>query len=257
MLVISDIHLALDALRRVVAEGQTLLILGDLVNLSDYRTGEGAVADVLGIEFARESAKARAVGDYKSMRHFWEEAVGDRVDEVRREIGEAIRAQYELVADALVGAHGFVIHGNVDRPAMLKKSLPQGLEYVHGGRRDVEGVTFGFVGGGMQTPLNVEGEVSDDEMESILSDMGSVDVLCSHVPPAVPSLRWDVITGRAERGSRPILEYIERHQPRLHLFGDVHQPRASTWRVGRTLCRNVGYFRATGRPLVLVPGQYH
>jgi hypothetical protein len=31
----------------------------------------------------------------------------------------------------------------------------------------------------------------------------------------------------------------------------VHQPQASTWRIGRTRCRNVGYFRATGRPLRL------
>jgi hypothetical protein len=33
----------------------------------------------------------------------------------------------------------------------------------------------------------------------------------------------------------------------MHLFGDVHQPQASRWRIGRTQCVNVGYFRATGR----------
>ena len=26
-----------------------------------------------------------------------------------------------------------------------------------------------------------------------------------------------------------------------------HQPQAVTWNIGKTLCRNVGYFRATGR----------
>ncbi|MDF2730418.1 MAG: hypothetical protein K0T01_2205, partial [Acidimicrobiia bacterium] len=41
MLVLSDIHFATEPLRRVVAKGETLLILGDLVNLTDYRTGEG------------------------------------------------------------------------------------------------------------------------------------------------------------------------------------------------------------------------
>jgi len=37
----------------------------------------------------------------------------------------------------------------------------------------------------------------------------------------------------------------------LHFFGDVHQPQASTWRIGSTRCRNVGYFRATERALPL------
>ena len=97
---------------------------------------------------------------------------------------------------------------------------------------ELEGLRFGFAGGGVVTPLKAEGEVSDEEMEEILSGFGAVDVLCTHVPPAVPALRTDVITGRAERGSEPILRYIEQTQPRLHLFGDVHQPQATTWRIG-------------------------
>jgi Icc-related predicted phosphoesterase len=88
-------------------------------------------------------------------------------------------------------------------------------------------------------------------MNDILESLGPVDVLCTHVPPAVDPLRTDVVTGRSERGSQPILDYILAHQPSLHLFGDVHQPQASTWRIGRTVCRNVGYFRATGRGLVI------
>ena len=66
MLVLSDIHFALEPLRRVVATGETLLILGDLVNLTDYRTGEGAVADVLGsrpLRFAVEATGHGAVLD--------------------------------------------------------------------------------------------------------------------------------------------------------------------------------------------------
>jgi Icc-related predicted phosphoesterase len=88
-------------------------------------------------------------------------------------------------------------------------------------------------------------------MTAILDGLGPVDVLCTHVPPAVPALRTDVITGREERGSEPIGEYLRRIQPIYHLFGDVHQPQASTWRVGRTRCVNAGYFRATGRYLRL------
>jgi Icc-related predicted phosphoesterase len=255
MLVLSDVHFALEPLRRVAASGETLLILGDLVNLTDYRTGEGAVAEVLGMEFARASASARGAGDYQRMRGLWLERVGDRVEEVRAAIGEAIDAQYAEVATALRGGNGYVIHGNVDRPGPLRDSLPSGYEYVHGEAREIEGLRFGFVGGGAATPLQAEGEVSEEQLASMLDDLGAVDVLCTHVPPALDPLRTDVVTGRAERGSDPILRYLQASAPRLHLFGDVHQPQASTWRIGRTRCRNVGYFRATGRPLRLDPAQ--
>ena len=251
MLVLSDIHFALEPLRRVVASGETLLILGDLVNLTDYRTGEGAVAEVLGIDFARASASARGAGDYQQMRGLWLERVGDRVEEVRAAIGEAIDAQYSEISEALRGGHGYVIHGNVDRPRSLERALPPGYEYVHGQTREIEGLRFGFVGGGAATPLQAEGEVPDQTMEELLDRLGPVDVLCTHVAPALDPLQTDVVTGRAERGSAPLLEFIRAHRPRLHLFGDVHQPQASTWRVGPTRCRNVGYFRATERAVPL------
>jgi Icc-related predicted phosphoesterase len=255
MLVLSDIHFALEPLRRVVATGETLLILGDLVNLTDYRTGEGAVADVLGIEFARASASARGAGDYQRMRGLWQEQVGDRADEVRAAIGAAIEAQYAEVAEALRGGHGYVIHGNVDRPRALERALPPGYEYVHGETRDIGGVRFGFVGGGAATPLQAEGEIPDQGMEELLETLVAVDILCTHVAPALDPLQTDVVTGRAERGSAPLLDFIREHRPRLHLFGDVHQPQASTWRIGPTRCRNVGYFRATGRAIALDPGR--
>ncbi len=257
MLVLSDVHHALEPLRRVVASGETLIILGDLVNLTDYRTGEGAVAEVLGMEFARESASARGVGDFERMRSLWVDTVGDRVEEIRASIGVALDRQYREISAALDGGHGYVIHGNVDRPGPLQQSLPDGYEYVHGEIREIDGIVFGFVGGGAATPLQAEGEVSEDELGRLLGDLGPVDILCSHVPPALDPLRTDVITGRAERGSVPILEYLERHQPKLHLFGDVHQPQASTWRVGTTRCRNVGYFRATGKAFELEPAELH
>ena len=79
-----------------------------------------------------------------------------------------------------------------------------------------------------------------------LDRLGPVDILCTHVPPAVPELACDVIGGR-EKGSAAVLEYLLREQPPNHYFGDIHQPRATTWRVGETISRNVGYFRATGR----------
>lgn len=247
MLFISDVHGAFDSLRRIAGMGELVVILGDLANLTDYRSGEGAVADVLGLEFARQTAAARAEGDYRGMRTLWAEHVGSDIDGVRRRIGDAISIQYQEVTKALKGGRGLVIHGNVDRPRQLVEALPEGFRYVHGEALDVEGMRFGFVGGGVETPLQAEGEVSDEEMARLLQAIGPVDVLCTHVPPAVPALRRDVITGREERGSEPIREYLVSNQPRYHIYGDIHQAQATTWRLGATRCVNAGYFRATGR----------
>ncbi len=251
MIFVSDVHAAFVALKRLLELGEPVAILGDLANLNDYRTGEGAIGDVLGIDFARESAGARARGDYPTMRSMWMDRVGDDSERVRADIGSAIDDQYQEARSVLSNGSGFVMHGNVDRPASLRASLPEGFKYVHGDVIEVEGRTVGFAGGGVATPLGAQGEVSDEEMELLLAGIASVDVLCTHVPPAVGSLRRDVITGRDERGSEPIRRYLEEYQPRLHLFGDVHQPQATTWRVGATRCFNAGYFRATGRYLRL------
>lgn len=251
MIFVSDIHDSPEALRLLVTTGEEIVILGDLVNLTDYRTGEGAVAEVLGMDFATQTSAARARGDYPRMRMLWREEAAVTGNDLRHKITSELASQYERAAEALSGGHGLVIHGNVDRLDALLTSLPDGFRYVHGEVVEREGLRIGFVGGGVETPLGADGEVSDDEMRSLLADIGHVDVLCTHVPPAIAPLRTDVITGREERGSDPIREYLIEAQPRLHLFGDVHQPQASTWRVGRTRCHNAGYFRATGRYLRL------
>lgn len=82
-----------------------------------------------------------------------------------------------------------------------------------------------------------------------LDRIGPVDILCSHLPPAITALHTDVITGRVEGSSEAISRYLWRHQPAYHYFGDIHQPQASRWRVGKTRCVNVGYFRATKRAI--------
>lgn len=251
MIFISDVHDSSEALRRVVDLGEEVVVLGDLVNLTDYRTGEGAVADVLGIDFANRTSEARARGDYPEMRNLWREEAAQTGVDLRARIGDELTSQYAKAGAALTGGRGLVIHGNVDRPDSLQAALPEGFSYVHGQVVERDGLRFGFAGGGVPTPLGAAGELSDDAMADLLQSLGDVDVLCSHVPPAVPALRTDVVTGREERGSVPILEYLLERQPTFHFFGDVHQPQATTWRVGRTRCHNAGYFRATGRYLRL------
>lgn len=250
MLLVSDVHGAFGDLARIAQQGEALIMLGDFVNFVDYRTNEGILGDVLGRDFVASAAAFRARGDYAGSRRLWRDRFGSGNDRIRERIRTGVERQYRELSMALEGARGFATFGNVDWPGLLERSLPAGVTYVDGDVFEIEGTLIGMVGGGLPTPLGVPGEVSEVELAEKLRGLGPVDILCSHLPPAVPSLQRDVITGRLEGGSEAILDYLLEHQPAYHYFGDVHQPQASEWRVGGTLCVNVGYFRATRRPVL-------
>jgi Icc-related predicted phosphoesterase len=248
MLLVSDVHGAFDALGRIATGSEPLLILGDFINFVDYRTNDGILADVLGYDFVKEVSKLRAMGDYAGSRRLWKERFGGG-DTIRNQIRHAVKRQYDALTDVLAGSGAYVTYGNVDWPGILRESLPPGVRFVDGGVVEIEGLAVGIVGGGAPTPLAVPGEVSEVELAEKLRNLGQVDVLCTHLAPAVPALRRDVITGREEGGSEAVLEYLVRERPGFHYFGDIHQPQASRWRVGPTRCVNVGYFRATHRAI--------
>ena len=245
MLIVADVHGEFESLGRLAKTGEPLLVLGDLINYVDYRTMDGIAADVLGTEFVRQVAGFRATGDYEASRALWRENMAGRESEIRRKIAELVHDQYEQTRRALDGGISYVTYGNVDSPDALRACLPDGSTFVDGDVVEIEGFRVGFVGGGAPTPLGVPGEVSEEAMAEKLDRIGPVDILCSHVPPALVALRTDVITGRAEGCSEAIRIYLAQHQPAYHYFGDIHQPQASRWRVGKTRCVNVGYFRAT------------
>jgi len=245
MRLIADVHGAVDALRRVARGPGPLLILGDLINFIDYRNNEGIVTEVSGHEFTDQMVALRTAGEAVAAGALWREFRKGREEELRRAYDEAIAVAYDEILGALAGSESYVTFGNVDRPALMKEKLPAGARFVDGEVVEIEGLRVGFAGGGIIS-IGTQGEVSDEEMAAKLQQLGSVDMLCTHVPPAVWAVQKDVIAGRA-KGSHAILDYLHRQQPRWHYFGDVHQPQAITWRVGPTLCRNVGYFRATGR----------
>jgi Icc-related predicted phosphoesterase len=245
VLILADVHGATEALRRVVRAGETLVVLGDLINFIDYRTNEGIVTDITGRAFVDEIVRMRTAGRFDDSRALWRRFVSGREQEVTDAFDRAVTAAYVEVCAGLEGATAYVTYGNVDRPDLLASMLPPGSRFVDGEVVDVDGFRIGIAGGG-QMSLGTPGEVTEDAMAAKLDRMGPVDVLGTHLPPAIPALSTDVIGGRA-KGSEAILEYLVRWRPRWHYFGDVHQPQASSWRVGPTRCVNVGYFRATGR----------
>lgn len=245
MRLVSDVHGAADALRRVAQGDSPLFVLGDLINFIDYRDNSGIVTDVAGVGFVDRVVALRTQGDHAAARDMWREYRRGREAEIRELYTRAIAAAYEEICSALDGVEAYVTYGNVDNPEVLRSHLPATARFVEADVIEVEGTRVGLVGGGVAT-INSPGEISDEEMTQRLASIGPVDVLCTHVAPDVSPLAIDVIGGR-EKGSGAVLRYILENQPSHHYFGDIHQPQAVTWRIGNTISRNVGYFRATGR----------
>jgi len=243
---VADVHGAAQAMRRLVDRlDGPLVVLGDLINLVDYRTLDGIAAEVSGRDLVARFVALRSEGRFDAASELWRAHARGREEELRRRYDAAIELAYEEICAALVGAEAYVTYGNVDHPARLAERLPATARFVDAEVLELEGHTVGIVGGGLPS-IGSPGEISDDEMADKLRRIGPVEILGTHVPPAVPALARDVIGGR-QKGSEPLADYLVDARPAYHYFGDIHQPQATTWRVGGTRCVNVGYFRATGR----------
>jgi len=248
--VVSDIHGAADDLRREAADADALLVCGDLVNLLDYRTMEGAVVDAYGLEATRRFVALRTASRFEEAGRVLRRAAAGREDEVRGSIRAACRAQLEAVFGAFPDGT-YLTHGNVDSPEQFADLLRPGVRHLDGEAVELDGLRVGFVGGGLPRGLRPHlSEVTEAEFAAKVARLPPVDVLCSHMPPAVDDLRFDVLAGRFEPGSQALLDYVEEQQPDYLYFGHVHQPRARRMRIGRTRLVNVGHFRATGRMLL-------
>jgi Icc-related predicted phosphoesterase len=243
---VSDIHGSWESLSRAVPEGATAVLLGDLVNFIDYTSMTGILTEVFPLEEVEKVVVLRTAGRVEEAREVMRARAVGRETEIRETIGERVRGQYEKVFGALT-TPTYLILGNADIPDVARaycERIPH-VHYVDGRVIELEGERFGFVGGALPTPIGAAGEVSKDAMRAKIESLGAVDVLCSHIPPAVPELCFDTRARKAESGSEDLLEFIRDVQPRRAYFGHVHQPLMSTMHIGNTLCVNVGYFRAT------------
>ncbi|GGT22738.1 metallophosphoesterase [Streptomyces purpureus] len=249
--VISDVHGNTKDLARAGDGADALICLGDLVLFLDYADhSRGIFPELFGVEnadlivelrTARRFDEARALG-----RRLWGELGIDR----ETAIESAVRRQYEEMFAAFP-TPTYATYGNVDVPSLWPQYAGPGTTVLDGERIELGGRVFGFVGGGLQTPMRTPYEISDEEYAAKVEALGEVDVLCSHIPPDVPELTYDTVARRFERGSGALLAAIRRTRPRYALFGHVHQPLARRMRIGATECVNVGHFAATGRPWTL------
>ena len=90
MLIVSDVHGASAALRRVASMGEPLLVLGDLINYIDYRTNEGIVADVSGQELVDEFVSIRGAEGHEAASEIWHRHWVGREAELRERYGPVV-----------------------------------------------------------------------------------------------------------------------------------------------------------------------
>jgi len=249
--VVSDVHGSVDALRRAGEGADALVVLGDLLLFVDYADhGRGIMGDLFGADAVGEFVELRTAQRFADASAFTRGLWGSLGPDPRSVITEAARRQYAELFAAMPD-RTYLTYGNVDVPALWPEFLRDGLTVLDGQTADIGGWVFGFVGGGLVSPMRTPYELTQEEHAARVAALGPVDVLCCHVPPAVPELRYDTVARRFEVGSEAMLEAIRDTQPRYALFGHVHQPLQHRVRIGRTECVNVGHFRGTGEPFVL------
>ncbi len=253
--VVSDVHGASDALAQAGEGADMMICLGDMLLFLDYADHtQGIFAEIYGTEHARQYIALRYERRFDEARQLTAglaaRLTAERGTDLRTLNEEAIRRQYAALFGALPEP-AYLTYGNVDVPRLWDTFRKPGHQVIDGGRAVVGGVTFGFVGAGLISPYRTPNEVPPDAYAAKLDALGAVDVLCTHIPPAVPELLYDVQARRMETGSTALLDLIRRTQPRYALFGHVHNPLARRVRIGRTECVNVGHFRATRVPCVV------
>jgi Icc-related predicted phosphoesterase len=249
--VVSDVHGNARDLARAGEGADALICLGDLVLFLDYADhSRGIFPDIFGAAQADRLVALRTARRFPEARELaralWAELGVDRESAIER----GVRRQYAELFAAFP-TPTYATYGNVDMPDLWPEYARAGTTVLDGERVEIGGWVFGFVGGGLQTPMRTPYEIPDEEYAAKVEALGEVDVLCSHIPPQVAELTYDTVARRFERGSTALLDAIHRVRPRYSLFGHVHQPLASRMRIGATECVNVGHFASTGRPWAL------
>ncbi|WP_031506543.1 metallophosphoesterase family protein [Streptomyces megasporus] len=247
--VVSDVHGNSRDLARAGEGADALVCLGDLVLFIDYADHtRGIFPDLFGAENTSRYVELRTARRFDEARAL-SARLWDGVDR-RVALEKAVRRQYAELFAAFP-TPTYATYGNVDVPDLWPEYAGEGTTVLDGRTVEIGGLRFGFVGGGLPSPMRTPYEVDEETYAAKVAALGEVDVLCSHIPPLVPELCYDTVARRFERGSEALLEAIHRTRPRYALFGHVHQPLVRRTRIGPTECVNVGHFAARGRPWVM------
>src|SRR6202020_285798 len=200
--VVSDVHGTADALKTAGDGADMLICLGDMLLFLDYADHtQGIFAELYGAEHAREYIQLRTERRFDEARQLTAgiaaRLTAERGTDLRTLTDEAIRKQYAAMFGALAEP-AYLTYGNVDVPRMWNGYLKPGHQVIDGGRAVVGEIAFGFAGGGLVSPYRTPNEIPPPEFAAKLDAVGAVDVICTHIPPAVPELLYDTVARRME-----------------------------------------------------------
>ena len=211
------------------ATGADMLIcLGDMLLFLDYADHtQGIFAELYGAEHAREYIALRAERRFDEARQLTAgiaaRLTAERGTDLRTLTDEAIRKQYAAMFGALAEP-AYLTYGNVDVPRMWNGYLKPGHQVIDGGRAEVGGLSFGFAGAGLISPYRTPNEIPQPEFAAKLDAIGAVDVICTHIPPAVPELLYDTVARRMETGSTALLDADPPHPAPVRVLRPRAQP---------------------------------
>ena len=171
-------------------------------------------------------------------------------------VEEAVREQYDGLFAAMT-APTYAIPGNVDVAALWPEFARPGVCLPDGaGRRDrraavrVRRRRAAAAGRGAAPRRRVDARTCarPRSYAAAVARLGAVDVLCSHAPPAVPELAYDVVSRRSEAPSPALLDADPPRPARGPRCSGTSTSRSRRGcGSGRTECVNVGHFRADGQ----------
>ena len=253
--VVSDIHGNVADLARVAGSSEVLVVLGDLLDYVDYYDpGRGVLGTIFGAEAVGKLVGLRKAGDFDAF-HSYDRYLWSTLADPLQALDDVVAGLYGQVVSALADCPAvYLTLGNVDVEHVWRAVAPPRLRCLDGEVIEIDGIRLGFVGGGaVKTPpagspwqsFDRDYQTFADRLVSLGSDY---DVLCTHVPPKIPDLRFDTVAQRMEMYGPGLVEAIDRVQPRLALSGHIHHPRKQRVDRGRTPCVNVGYFKRKPTP---------
>lgn len=109
---------------------------------------------------------------------------------------------------------------------------------LHGEGTTIDGVEFFGLGAGVPvTPWDWSFDLSDEEAAELLAGCPAGAVLVLHSPPRG---HCDTSADGTHFGSPALLAAIEEKQPRLAVFGHIHEAWGCAGEVGATPLRNLG-----------------
>ena len=184
--VVSDVHGRAEALA-AAGGADGFICLGDLLLFIDYADHrQGIFPELFGAEATRTFVALRLAKRFDEAREFsralWGQLDGDPSGHVQK----AASSQYAELFAAMPEP-AYMTYGNVDIPPLWQPHLKPGHEVLDGQRATLGGWTFGFVGGGLPSAYRTPYEIDEDAYAAKVTATGEVDVLCTHIPPAVRS----------------------------------------------------------------------